>query len=151
MMSHSKNTSLRHWKWKAVNTMHNQPLDPNIIGRMDARVYKYYGQPLILPGTLPADTEPHEKADASSFDIFLLETEKEFKFGKGKALVAIADGGKNKVGNDIKYVRWYNLYGKDPDNSKNKLKIMDKTYTYGVVKARQFWDDKIKEGYDRVQ
>ena len=106
MTSHSKNTSLRHWKWKAVNTMHNQPLDPNIIGRMDARVYKYYGQPLILPGTLPADTQPVEKAEASSVEIFLLETEKEFKFGKGKALVAIAEGGKNKVGNDIKYVRW---------------------------------------------
>ena len=118
---------------------------------MDARVYKYYGQPLILPGTLPADTQPVEKAEAPSVEIFLLETEKEFKFGKGKALVAIADGGKNKVGNDIKYVRWYNLYGKDPDNSKNKLKIMNKTYTYGVAKARQFWEEKINEGYNRVK
>ena len=106
---------------------------------------------MILPGTLAADTEPHEKSDATSLEIFLLETEKEFKFGKGKALVAIADAGKNKVGNDIKYVRWYNLYGKDPDNSKNKLKIMDKTYTYGVVKARQFWEEKINEGYNRVK
>ena len=141
--------SFRHWK--VVNTMQNVALDPNIIGRMDARVFKYYGEPMILPGTLAADTEPHEKADGPSLEIFLLETEKEFKFGKGKALVAIADGGKNKVGNDIKYVRWYNLYGKDPDNSKNKLKIMDKTYTYGVVKARQFWEEKIREGYNRVK
>ena len=142
MTSHSKNTSLRHWKWKAVNTMHNQPLDPGIIGRMDARVCKYYGHTARLDPDAPRQEE---------LNIFLLEAVKEFKFGKGKALVAIADGGKNKVGNDIKYVRWYNLYGKDPDNSKNKLKIMDKTYTYGVVKARQFWDEKIKEGYDRVK
>ena len=131
--------------------MQNVALDPGIIGRMDARVFKYYGEPMILPGTLAADTEPHEKSDATSLEIFLLETEKEFKFGKGKALVAIADAGKNKVGNDIKYVRWYNLYGKDPDNSKNKLKIMNKTYTYGVVKARQFWEEKIREGYNRVK
>ena len=106
---------------------------------------------MVLPGSLPADTIPHEKADAESLEIFLLEVEKEFKFGKGKALVAIAEGGKNKVGNDIKYVRWYNLYGKETDNSKNKLKIMDKTYTYGVEKAREFWNEKIKEGYNRVK
>ena len=151
MTSHSNipQQSFRHWK--AVNTMQNQPLDPIIIGRMDARVYKYYGDPMVLPGSLPADTVPHEKADAESLEIFMLEVEKEFKFGKGKALVAIADGGKNKVGNDIKYVRWYNLYGKETDNSKNKLKIMNKTYTYGVVKARQFWDEKINEGYNRVK
>ena len=82
---------------------------------------------MVLPGSLPADTVPHEKADAESLEVFMLEVEKEFKFGKGKALVAIADAGKNK------------------------LKIMDKTYTYGVVKARQFWDEKINEGYNRVK
>ena len=135
MKSHSN-------RWTVVNTMHNQLLDPGIIGRMDARVCKYYGHTARFDGEAPRQEE---------LNIFLLETEKEFKFGKGKALVAIADGGKNKVGHDIKYVRWYNLYGKDPDNSKNKLKIMDKTYTYGVSKAREFWDEKIKEGYDRVQ
>ena len=124
--------------------MQNQPLDSGIIGRMDARVCEYYGQ----PGKM--DLPPNEYLQGN-LEIFLLETEKDFKFGKGKALVAIADGGKNKVGNDIKYVRWYNLYGHDTDNSKNKLKIMDKTYTYGVEKARQFWDEKIKEGYDRVK
>ena len=135
MKSHSN-------RWTVVNTMHNQLLDPGIIGRMDARVCKYYGHTARFDGEAPRQEE---------LNIFLLETEKEFKFGKGKALVAIADGGKNKVGHDIKYVRWYNLYGKDPDNSKNKLKIMDKTYTYGVSKAREFWDEKIKEGYDRVK
>ena len=58
--------------------MQNQPLDPGIIGRMDARVYKYYGDPMVLPGSLPADTVPHEKADAESLEIFMLEVEKEF-------------------------------------------------------------------------
>ena len=83
-------------------------------------------------------------------EVFILEIEKEFKYGKGKSMVAFADGGKNKVGHEVKYVKWYNLYGDDADSSKNKLKIMEQTYTYGVVKAREFWNEKIKEGYNRV-
>ena len=31
------------------------------------------------------------------------------------------------------------------------LKISEKTYTYGVEKAREFWNEKIKEGYNRVK
>ena len=135
MKSHSN-------RWTVVNTMHNQLLDPGIIGRMDARVCKYYGH------TARLDPQAAQQED---LNIFLLEAVKDFKFGKGKALVAIADGGKNKVGHDIKYVRWYNLYGDDADNSKNKLKIMEQTYTYGVDKAREFWNEKIKEGYNRVK
>ena len=65
-------------------------------------------------------------------------------------MVAFADGGKNKVNHDVKYVKWYNLYGDDADKSKNKLDINEKTYTYGVDKAREFWNEKIKEGYNRV-
>ena len=142
MKSHSKIPQQPFRHWKAVNTMQNQPLDPNIIGGMDARVCNYYGHTASVA---------YGPAQLEELNIFLLETEKEFKFGKGKALIAIAKGGKNKVGNEIKYVRWYNLYGKDTDNSKNKLKIMDKTYTYGVEKAREFWNEKIKEGYNRVK
>ena len=129
----------RRINWRAVNTMQNQELDPNLITKMNATVYHKYGHPMDF--SQPLDGPP---------EVFILEIEKEFKYGKGKSMVAFADGGKNKVGHDIKYVKWYNLYGDDADNSKNKLNISDKTYTYGVDKAREFWNEKIKEGYNRV-
>ena len=123
--------------------MQNQPLDPNLVMKMDATVSDKYGHPYQeLVGTAPIDGPP---------EVFILEIEKEFKYGKGKAMVAFADGGKNKVGHEVKYVKWYNLFGDDADSSKNKLKISDKTYTYGVEKAREFWNEKIKEGYNRVK
>ena len=127
--------------WRAVNTMQNQPLDPNLVIKMNATVCQNVGHE-YQSGTLTAG-----QADA---EVFILEIEKEFKFGKGKSIVAFADGGKNKVGHEVKYVKWYNLYGDDADSSKNKLNINEKTYTYGVDKAREFWNDKIKEGYNRV-
>ena len=80
-----------------------------------------------------------------------MEKETEFKFGKGKKVVAITDGGKNSAGNTVKYVKWYNLYEMaDRQDGQNSLKVLDKTYTYGVEKARVFWNEKIKEGYNRV-
>jgi hypothetical protein len=127
--------------WRAVNTMQNQPLDPNLVIKMNATVCQQAGHE-YQNGTLTAGQHPAE--------VFILEIEKEFKFGKGKSIVAFADGGKNKVGHEVKYVKWYNLYGDDADSSKNKLNINEKTYTYGVDKAREFWNDKIKEGYNRV-
>ena len=129
----------RRINWRAVNTMQNQPLDPNLVMKMNATVCAKVG---------------HEYQEGMRLDVppevFILEIEKEFKYGKGKSMVAIANGGKNKVGHEVKYVKWYNLYGDDADNSKNKLNISEKTYTYGVDKAREFWNEKIKEGYNRV-
>ena len=129
----------RRINWRAVNTMQNQPLDPNLVMKMNATVSDKYGHPYQEGQLLDGPPE-----------IFILEIEKEFKYGKGKSMVAFADGGKNKVNHDVKYVKWYNLYGDDADNSKNKLDINEKTYTYGVDKAREFWNEKIKEGYNRV-
>ena len=129
----------RRINWRAVNTMQNQPLDPNLVMKMNATVCEKVGHPYQEDQNL--DGPP---------DIFILEIEKEFKYGKGKSMVAFADGGKNKVNHDVKYVKWYNLYGVDADKSKNKLDINEKTYTYGVDKAREFWNEKIKEGYNRV-
>ena len=127
---------------RAVNTMQNQPLDPNLVIKMNATVCEKVGHE-YQDGTLTAGPQDAE--------VFILEIEKEFKVGKGKAMVAFADGGKNKVGHEVKYVKWYNLFGDDADKSKNKLKISEKTYTYGVDKAREFWNEKIKEGYNRVK
>ena len=132
----------RRTNWRAVNTMQNQELDPNLVIKMNATVCEKVGHE-YQDGALTAGPQDAE--------VFILEIEKEFKFGKGKAMVAFADGGKNKVGHEVKYVKWYNLFGDDADNSKNKLKISDKTYTYGVEKAREFWNEKIKEGYNRVK
>ena len=132
----------RRINWRAVNTMQNQELDPNLVIKMNATVCEKVGHE-YQDGTLTAGPQDAE--------VFILEIEKEFKFGKGKAMVAFADGGKNKVGHEVKYVKWYNLFGDDADKSKNKLKISEKTYTYGVDKAREFWNEKIKEGYNRVK
>ena len=133
----------RRINWRAVNTMQNQPLDPNLVMKMNATVSDKYGQRYGQPdGPQHLDSPP---------EVFILEIEKEFKFGKGKSMVAFVDGGKNKVGHEVKYVKWYNLYGDDADKSKNKLKISEKTYTYGVDKAREFWNEKIKEGYNRIK
>ena len=137
----------RRINWRAVNTMQNQPLDPNLVMKMNATVSDKYictslGQHLASLDAF--------KGPIGSVEVFILEIEKEFKYGKGKTMVAFADGGKNKVGHEVKYVKWYNLYGEDADKSKNKLNISEKTYTYGVDKAREFWNEKIKEGYNRV-
>ena len=132
----------RRINWRAVNTMQNQPLDPNLVMKMNATVCEKVGNE-YQDGTLTAGPQFAE--------VFILEIEKEFKYGKGKAMVAFADGGKNAVGHEVKYVKWYNLFGDDADKSKNKLKISEKTYTYGVEKAREFWNEKIKEGYNRVK
>ena len=131
----------RRINWRAVNTMQGQQLDPNLVMKMNATVCAKVGHE-YQDGALTAGPQDAE--------VFILEIEKEFKYGKGKSMVAIAAGGKNKVGHEVKYVKWYNLYGDDADNSKNKLNISEKTYTYGVDKAREFWNEKIKEGYNRV-
>ena len=140
----------RRTNWRAVNTMQNQELDPNLVMKMNATVAGKVGHSYSSACT---DDEGQVviSGEAILAEVFILEIEKEFKFGKGKSMVAFADGGKNKVGHDVKYVKWYNLYGDDADNSKNKLNISEKTYTYGVDKAREFWNDKIKEGYNRVK
>ena len=137
----------RRINWRAVNTMQNQPLDPNLVKKMNATVSDKYGH----TGDLAQDDviDLHQLLDGVP-EVFILEIEKDFKYGKGKSMVAFADGGKNKVNHDVKYVKWYNLYGVDADKSKNKLDINEKTYTYGVDKAREFWNKKIKEGYNRV-
>jgi len=128
----------RRINWRAVNTMQNQELDLNLVMKMNATVYHKYGHPMDIRMIQLLDGPP----EVFILDLYVTDTV--------KSMVAFADGGKNKVGHDIKYVKWYNLYGDDADKSKNKLNISDKTYTYGVDKAREFWNEKIKEGYNRV-
>ena len=146
----------RRINWKAVNTMQNQELDLNLVRKMNSTVSEKFGHPMLVDGdedyvggrvgcgplALLQDVPP---------EVFILAIEKEFKFSKGMAILAFADGGKNKVGHEVKYVKWYNIYGDDADKSKNKLNISEKTYTYGVARARDCWNEKVKEGYNRVK
>ena len=143
-------------KWNAVNTpaaLTGKKLDEEIIGKMSRAVQLYYKIPTLRTNgvTLQPEADAIINAVARTLDVFILEKEEEFKFGKGKKIVAITDGGKNSVGNPVKYVKWFNLYEMaDRQDGQNALKVLDKTYTYGIEKARVFWNEKIKEGYNRV-
>ena len=143
-------------KWNAVNTpaaLTGKKLDEEIIGKMSRAVQLYYKIPTLRTNgvTLQPEADAIINAVARTLDVFILEKEEEFKFGKGKKVVAIADGGQNYVGNPVKYVKWFNLYdGSERQDGQSTIKILDKTYTYGVEKARVFWNEKIKEGYNRV-
>ena len=145
-------------RWNAVNTpsgLSGQKLDEEIIGKMTQVVHLHYKIPYngaqeVAEGDSPMLADVLD-AVVKTTDIFVLEKEHQFKFGKGKKVVAIADGGKNFANNTVKYVKWFNLYDTpDRQDGKSTIKVLDKTYTYGVEKARVFWNDKIKEGYNRV-
>ena len=144
--------------WNAVNTpagLSGQKLDEEIIDKMTRVVYLHYkvpynGEYTAEPGSSPVMSDVLD-AVVKTMDVFILEREEEFKFGKGKKVDAIADGGQNYVGNTVKYVKWFNLYfTPDRQDGVSTIKVLEKTYTYGVEKARVFWNEKIKEGYNRV-
>ena len=82
--------------------------------------------------------------------VHLLVKEKEFKYGKGKEYIAFTDGGPNQFGKDVKYVKFFYHYY-DNNGTTGKMKPNDKTYTFGLEKARTFWNDKVKEGYTAVE
>ena len=145
-------------KWNAVNTpagLSGQKLDDEIIGKMVQAVYlhckvPYNGASTVAMGDSPVMSDVLD-AVVKTTGIFILEKKEEFKFGKGKKIVAIADGGQNYVGNTVKYVKWFNLYDTpDRQDGVSTIKVLEKTYTYGIEKARVFWNEKIKEGYNRV-
>ena len=110
-------------------------LNQEVINYMISYVTEAIG--LVDPGSLELEGKPA---------VHLLEKEKEFKYGKGKEFVAFTDGGKNKFGKDVKYVKFFYLY-----ESNNKFKPNDKTYTFGLEKARVFWNEKVKEGYTNYE
>ena len=92
---------------------------------------------LVAPGTLELEGKPA---------VHLLEKEKEFKYGKGKEYIAFTDGGQNQFGKDVKYVKFFYFF-----EGTGKLKPNDKTYTFGLEKARTFWNEKVKEGYSTLK
>ena len=122
---------MRNWK---VQTPMNAKLDQETIDYMIAYVTQATG--VVPPGTL--------EFDASLNPVHLLVKEKEFKYGKGKEYIAFCDGGKDQFhwAKDVKYVKFFYYY-----DSNGKMKPNDKTYTFGLEKARTFWNEKVKEGY----
>ena len=122
--------------WKAVNTPMNEPLNEDIINRMNAVVSS------ILSDNVDGLTDTE---GANLQVVHLISKDKEFKYGPGKEVIAFCDGGKNKFGKDVKYVKWYYYF-----NNNKKFKISDRTYTYNTDKARAFWSHKIKEGFSKV-
>ena len=118
---------MRNWK---VQTPMNTVLDQEIINYMIACVTEATG--IVESGTLELSGNP----------VHLLVKEKDFKYGKGKEYIAFTDGGKNQFGKDVKYVKFFYLY----DNT-GKMKPNDKTYTFGLEKARTFWNEKVSEGF----
>ena len=118
---------MRNWK---VQTPMSAQLNQEIINYMIACVTEATG--IVESGTLELTGSP----------VHLLVKEKDFKYGKGKEYIAFTDGGKNQFGKDVKYVKFFNYY----DNT-GKMKPNDKTYTFGLEKARTFWNEKVSEGF----
>jgi hypothetical protein len=83
--------------------------------------------------------------------VFILSMAKEYKYGHGAELIAIADGGKNQWDKPVKYVRFFAHYAATDKMPSGTLKPNDKTYTFSHEKAKEMWETKIKEGYKRVQ
>ena len=122
--------------FKAVNTMMNKPLNQDVIDRMiEAVTYR----------ALDTLGQEYEVPKSTLSDIHMIVIDKEFKYGKGKEIVAFADGGKGATGKDLKYVKFFYWY----DLSKGNIKGNDKTYSYSVEKARTFWNERIAAGYSR--
>ena len=130
---------LAHSNWK-VQTPMNKPIDDKIVSDMIAAV------------ELAHDMEPHQVHDYQLFsnvtpdDVHIISKEREFKYGQGKEIVAFADGPKSVSGKDMKYVKFFYIY----DNKPNQVKPNDKTYTFSIPKAREFWNTKVSEGYNKI-
>tara|TARA_R110002110_G_scaffold149765_1_gene341120 strand:+ start:105 stop:608 length:504 start_codon:yes stop_codon:yes gene_type:complete len=124
--------------FSAVNTMMGITLNQDIIDKMIEAVTRRALEDLgHTIAHNPLDTDP---------DTNMLAIDREFKYGKGKEIIAFADGGRGVGGKDLKYVKFFYWY----DTSKASIKGGEgKTYSYSVEKARNFWNDKVAEGYTR--
>ena len=125
--------------WK-VQTPMNTPINEDIVSDMIGAV------------ELAHSMEPHQKNEYKLFsnvtpdDVHMISKEREFKYGKGKEIVAFANGPKSVSGKDMKYVKFFYIY----DNKSNQVKPNPKTYTFSLPKARDFWNDKVRDGYSKV-
>jgi len=126
---------------KAVNTLMNQPLNEETIENMTKAVELTVKFSVVDPSNRDIYTELINEYGPCH----MLSIDKEFKYGKGKEIIAFGDGGKGTTGKDLKYVKFFYQY----NLKKYTVKANDKTYTYSVPKARQLWNDKLNNGYTR--
>ena len=125
--------------WK-VQTPMNTPINEDIVSDMIGAV------------ELAHNMEPHLSHEYKLFsnvtpdDVHMISKDREFKYGKGKEIVAFADGPKSVSGKDMKYVKFFYIY----DNKPNQVKPNPKTYTFSLPKARDFWNDKVRDGYGKI-
>ena len=122
----------------------NETLNVDIIRRMHEVVSTYFGNPGQIEPQAVVSTN-YDDDTFAEHAVFLLEREKEFKYGKGKEVLAISDGGKNRWDKAIKYVKYFYLY-----ENNGKMKANDKTYTYSHEKAAEMWKNKVAEGFNRI-
>ena len=150
--------------FKAVNTpMTARIIDENLVEMMRYAVHDYLDTDHKLGGT-SSPCKPIDEIEvltgASHADIitsvFLVEKTKTFKYGDGLEIMAFVDAGKNPVnGKETKYVKWFYFF-ENTDEQKIKkgfdgiMKENGKTYTYSVDKARTLWNEKIADGFKRI-
>ena len=163
-MSAPSNMNTPYTKWKAVNTpMNARKIDENLVDMMRYAVHDYLDTDKKLGGTgspcKPLD-EMKLLTGASHVDmltsVFLIEKTKTFKYGDGLEIMAFIDAGKNPVnGKETKYVKWFYFF-ENTDEQKIKkgfdgiMKENGKTYNYSVDKARTLWNEKIADGFKRI-
>ena len=163
-MSAPSNMNTPYTKWKAVNTpMNARKIDENLVDMMRYAVHDYLDTDHKLGGT-SSPCKPIDEIEvltgASHADIvtsvFLVEKTKTFKYGDGLEIMAFVDAGKNPVnGKETKYVKWFYFF-ENTDEQKIKkgfdgiMKEQNKTYTYSVEKARTLWNQKIADGFKRI-
>ena len=124
-----------------VSTMMNQPLNAETIENMTKAV-ELTVKFIVVD---PSNRDIYNDLINEYGPCHMLAIDKEFKYGKGKEIIAFGDGGKGTTGKDLKYVKFFYQY----NLKKHTVKANDKTYTYSVPKARDFWNDKIANGYTR--
>ena len=126
-------------RWN-VKTPMNTPINDKVVSDMIAAVEVAHG----MEHHLVNDYQLFSTVAAEN--VHIMSKEREFKYGKGKEIVAFADGPKSPTGKDMKYVKFFYIF----DNKPDLLKPNPKTYTFSLPKARTFWNDKVTEGYAKV-
>jgi len=91
-------------------------------------------------------------SDAEVATVYILSKAKEFKYGNGHELIAVTDGGKNQWDKPVKYVKFFNHFKSTNTAAKNGVvKTNDKVYTFSHDKAKEMWNTKVQEGFERVK
>ena len=150
--------------FKAVNTpMTARVIDESLVEMMRFVVHHYLDCNHKLGGTTKSSKPLSEVEQITGVNYgdmlssaFLIEKTKTFKYGDGLEIMAFVDAGKNPVnGKETKYVKWFYFFENTDEQKKSKgfdgiMKEQNKTYTYSVEKARTLWNQKIADGFKRI-